>query len=189
MDDTELHLGLNQLRECIRTRDDDEVENVLMELESATLEMDHWPEDFFDGLEQLMKDEEFLSLGKSWKLFYFINSNWEQIPEPKKESLRPTLAEAFDNCGDWMGAFVIGEILGKYYADERTLTILGKLAKAQHLHWKELVPHALETLAKTTTQSSLHSLAILELQKLKEHDSEYVREEAALSLAKLGLTA
>jgi hypothetical protein len=32
-----------------------------------------------------------------------------------------------------------------------------------------------------TTKSS-----ILELQKLKEHDSEYVREEAALSLAKLG---
>jgi len=37
MDDTELHLGLNQLRKCIHTRDDDEVENVLMELESATL--------------------------------------------------------------------------------------------------------------------------------------------------------
>ena len=42
MDDTELHLGLNQLRKCIRTRDDDEVENVLMELESATLELDSY---------------------------------------------------------------------------------------------------------------------------------------------------
>ena len=84
---------------------------------------------------------------------------------------------------------MIGEILGKYYADEKTLAILGKLAKAQHLRWRELVPHALETLAKTTTQSSLYGLAIVELQKLKVHDSEYVREEAARSLAKLGLAA
>jgi hypothetical protein len=189
MEDTELYVALNQLRECIRTRDDDEVENVLMDLESITLEMDLWPIDFFDGLEQLMRDQRFLSLGKSWKLFYFINNNWSQISESDKENLRQTLAEAFDNCGDWMGAFVIGEILGEHYADEKTLAILARLAKAQHLHWRELVPHALETLAKTTTETPLRSLAIQQLQELKEHDSEYVREEVVLSLAKLGLKA
>jgi hypothetical protein len=46
MENTELHLALNQLRECISTRDDDEVEYVLMDLESATQELDRWPEDF-----------------------------------------------------------------------------------------------------------------------------------------------
>jgi hypothetical protein len=103
MECTELYVALNQLRECIRTRDDDEVENVLMDWESVTLEMDRWPRDFFDGVEQLMRDRGFLSLGKSWKLFYFINNNWGQIPESEKENLRQTFAEAFDNCGDWMG--------------------------------------------------------------------------------------
>lgn len=46
MENTELHLALNQLRECISTRDDDEVEYVLMDLESATQELDRRPEDF-----------------------------------------------------------------------------------------------------------------------------------------------
>jgi hypothetical protein len=84
---------------------------------------------------------------------------------------------------------VIGEILGEHYADDKTLAILARLAKTKHLHWRELVPHALETLAKTTTETRLRSLAILELQSLKEHDSEYVRKEAVLSLAKLGVKA
>ena len=155
MAETEFQLALNQLLECIRTRDDDEVENVFMELESVTLELERWPEEFVDGLGQLMRDPSFLSLGKSWNLFYFINNNWEQISERKKERIRPILADAFDNCGDWMGAFVIGEILGERYADKETLAVLTLLAKAQGLHWRELVPHALETLAKTTEEESL----------------------------------
>lgn len=187
MAETEFQLALNRLRECIRTRDDDEVENVLMELESVTLELERWPEEFLDGLEQLMRDPSFLSLGKSWKLFYLINNNWEQISEGEKERIRPILANAFDNCGDWMGAFVIGEILGERYANEEALAVLTLLAKAQSPHWRELVPHALETLAKTTKQESLRGLAILQLQELKANDSESVRQEAALSLAKLGL--
>jgi hypothetical protein len=88
-----------------------------------------------------------------------------------------------------MGAFVIGEILGEHYADEETLAILTRLANPQRLHWRELVPHALETLAKTTDREPLRSLAILQLQELKENDSEPVRQGAALSLAKLGLKA
>jgi hypothetical protein len=187
MEDAALHLGLRQLRECIRTRDDGKVENVLMELNLVTLKMDRWPNDFFDGLEQLMKDQGFLSLGKSWNLFYFLNNNWEQIPEPKKESLRQTFAAAFDNCGDWMGAFVIGEILGERYADETTLAILAGLAKTEHLHWIELVPHALETLARNTGDSALHGLVVVRLEELRKHESEHVRDEAAVSLAKLGL--
>lgn len=188
MEETEFHLALNQLRECIRTRDDDEVENVLVELESITLEMERWPKEFVDGLEQLMRDQNFLSLGKSWKLFYFIKNNWEQVPDSEKESLRQILADAFDNCGDWMGAFVIGEIFGEYYADEKTLAILAQLAKVG-THWKELVPHALETLAKATDQNLLRGLAILQLQELRENDFEHVRQEALISLAKLGIKA
>jgi hypothetical protein len=188
MEDLEFRLALDQLRECIRSRDDDEVENALMELDSVTLEMERWPMELFDGLEGLAKNQNFLSLGKSWKLFYFIKSNWEQIPDTAKESLRQVLADAFDNCGDWMGAFVIGEFLGEHYADETTLVILTKLAKAK-IHWKEFVPHALEALAKTGEKTPLRERAILQLKELAENESEYVREEALLSLAKLGARA
>ena len=86
--DAEFQLAVTKLRECILTRDDDEVENVLMELDSLTLEVERWPDGFFEALEELMQDQKFLSLGKSWNLFYFINGNWEQISETQKDRLR-----------------------------------------------------------------------------------------------------
>jgi hypothetical protein len=133
------------------------------------------------------RDPNFLGLANSWKLFYFITSNWEQISEHEKERLREVLGTAFDNCGDWMGAFVIGEILGEHYPDEVTLAILARLAKTANLLNVQLLPHALEHLAKATDRESLRSQAIQQLQELGKSDSVEVRDEAFTSLAKLGI--
>ena len=189
MDGTEFQLSLERLRECIHSRDNDEIENVLTDLDSFTIEVERWPDGFFDGLVGLMRDPNFLGLTNSWKLFYFITSNWEQIPEHEKEGLREVLGEAFDNCGDWMGAFVIGEILGDHYTDEATLAILARLAKTTSLLTRQLLPHALEHFAKATHREEHRSLAIQQLQELGKSDSKEVREEAFMSLAKLGVKA
>jgi hypothetical protein len=187
MHGTEFQLSLERLRECIRSRDNDEIENVLSDLDSLTIEVERWPTGFLDGLVGLMKDPNFLGLTNSWKLFYFLESNWEQVSEHEKERLREVLGEAFDNCGDWMGAFVIGEILGEHYTDEVTLAILTTLAKTASLLNMQLLPHALEHFAKATHHEALKGLAIQQLQELGKNDSEEVREEAFVSLAKLGV--
>lgn len=189
MDEAEFQLSLERLRGCIRSRDNDEIENVLSDVDSLTIDVDHWPDGFFDGLVGLMRDPNFLGLANSWKLFYFITRNWEQISEHEKERLREVLGEAFDNCGDWMGAFVIGEILGDYYADEVTLATLSRLAKTPSLLSRQLIPHALEHFAKTTHLEAHKSLAIQQIQELGKSDSEEVREEARMSLAKLDIKA
>jgi hypothetical protein len=189
MDDTEFQLSLERLRGCIRSRDNDEIENVLSDVDSLTIDVERWPDGFFDGLVGLMRDPNFLGLANSWKLFYFITRNWEQISEHEKERLRDVLGEAFDNCGDWMGAFVIGEILGDHYADEVTLVILGRLAKTANLLNMQLLPHALEHFAKATHHQVLKGLAIQQLQELGKSNSDAVREEAFMSLAKLGVSA
>ena len=77
-----------------------------------------------------------------------------------------------------MGAFVTSEILGEHYADEATLTILANLAKSARLPARAAVPHGLQTL--------VHGLAINQLQELQKNDSEEVRQEALISLKKLG---
>ena len=189
MDGTEFQVSLERLRGCIRSRDNDEIENVVADLDLFTIEVERWPDGFFEGLEGLMRDPHFLGLPKSWKLFYFIANNWEQISEREKERLREVLGEAFDKCGDWMGAFVIGEVLGDHYADEATLAILERIAKTASLLTRQLLPHALEHLAKATDRESLRSQAIQQLQELGKSDSEEVRDEAFLSLAKLGIRA
>jgi hypothetical protein len=188
MDGTEFQLALERLRGCIPSRDNDEIENVVTDLDLFTIEVERWPGGFFEGLEELLRDPHFLGLAQSWKLFYFIASNWEQISEREKERLREVLGQAFDNCGDWMGAFVIGEILGDHYADEATLAIMERLAKTGSLNARQLLPHALEHLAKATDRESLRSQAIQQLQKLGKSDLEEVRDEAFTSLAKLGIS-
>ena len=85
-----------------------------------------------------------------------------------------------------MGAFVSSEILGEHYADEATLAILARLAKTGRLPARALIPHALEALTKTTRDERLRCGAIGQLHELLESDSEQVREQASLSLAKLG---
>src|SRR6202022_3362994 len=88
MDGTEFQLSLERLRGCIRSRDNDEIENVVTDLDVFTIEVERWPDGFFEGLEGLMRDPHFLGLANSWKLFYFIANNWEQISEREKERLR-----------------------------------------------------------------------------------------------------
>jgi len=187
MDGTDFQLSLERLQECIRSRDKDEIENVLSDLNSLTIEVERWPDGFFEGLERLMRDPNFLGLANSWKLFYFITSNWELISEPEKKRLREVLGAAFDSCGDWMGAFVIGEILGEHYPDEATLAILTRLAKTANPLNLQLLPHALECLAKATDLESLRSQAIQQLRELAKSDAVELRDEAFASLAKLGI--
>lgn len=184
--ETQFQSALEQLRASNRSRDDEAVAEVLKDLELTTVEAGKWPTGFFDELEELLKDQSFLSLKNSWNLLYFINNNWEQLSPHDQEQLRRVLAVAFDKYGDWMGAFVTSEILGEHYADEATLAILADLGKSARLPARAAVPHGLETLARVTQQESVRGLAINQLQELQKSDSEEVRQEALISLKKLG---
>jgi hypothetical protein len=69
MDGTEFQLSLERLRECMHSRDNDEIENVLTDLDSFTIEVERWPDGFFNDLVGLIRDTNFLGLTNSWKLF------------------------------------------------------------------------------------------------------------------------
>jgi hypothetical protein len=188
MDPDQLHQfqsALERLRACIHSRNDDVVEELLMELDLATIESGEWPVGFFDGLEELLTDQNFLTLTNSWKPLYFIDNNWEQLSEQERERLKKLVVHTFDKHADWMGAFVSSEILGEHYADESTLATLTQLANVASLPARALAPHGIEYLAKTTQQESLRTLAVRQLQELRQNDSEQVRQEALISLARL----
>jgi len=184
--ETRFQSALEHLRASSRSRDDEAVAEVLKDLELTKVEAGKWPTGFFDELEELLKDQSFLSLKNSWNLLYFINNNWQQLSPHDQEQLRWVLAVAFDKYGDWMGAFVTSEILGEHYADEATLAILRDLGKSARLPATAAVPHGLETLARVTQQESVRGLAITQLQELQKSNSEEVRQEALISLKKLG---
>lgn len=178
--------ALKELNARKNSGDSKDVSAIFDELEILTVKSEGWPSGFFEELVKLLGDELYLKLKGSWTLLYFINNNWEELSGAQRQELRGLLANAFDKYEDWMGAFVTSEILGERYADESALSALVALGSSAHLPARAAVPHGLETLAKTTPQQSLRRVAIDRLQELQKSQSEEVRQEAQISLKKLG---
>jgi hypothetical protein len=161
--------------------------NIFMDLELSVVGIDSWPLDFFDVLLGLLGNQKFLDLQDSWRLVYFINNNWEQISVDQRNRLREPLEKAFPEYSDWMGAFVTSEVLGERYADTEALAALSRLAKTARSPARALVPHGLESLAKTSDDEQLREHAIRNLRDLARSDQKDVKGEAELSLTKLGI--
>jgi hypothetical protein len=179
-------LILEDIRFCTTSADSEGLISLFTELETAILNADEWPSSFYRGIAELQGDRDFLRLDNSWKLLYFLNNNWERLSAQQRQGLRNVLRDGFDKYQNWMGAFVTSEILGERYADEDALATLTDLGKIAHLPARAAVPHGLETLARTTHSKSLRALAVEQLQELRGSDSEEVKQEALVSLQKLG---
>jgi hypothetical protein len=177
---------LGEIRSCKSSIDNEKLPSLFTELETAVLDVDTWPGDFFQGILELQRDQDFRRLDNSWAVLHFLNNNWDQLTSQQREELRGVLKDSFDKYQNWMGAFVTSELLGERYADENALKALADLGKSARLPARAAVPHGLETLAKATPHESLRSSAIDRLRELQKSDSEQVREEALISLTKLG---
>jgi hypothetical protein len=161
---------------------------LFQELELSILSVDKCPEDFFRGVKQLFGDPSFLALNDSWRFPRFLANNWAQLTDVQREELRPALTASFDRFQDWMGAFVIAEILGEQYSDERALEGLIKLAQTSTLPARALVAHGLKALAAAYSQEPLRDRAIAGLKALASSNTEEVRKEASEALSRLGVT-
>lgn len=182
----DLETILKEIRLCKNSADNEKLDSLLTELDIAALNYDNWPASFFQGILELQRDQDFRHVDNSWTILYFLNNNWEQLTHQQREELRPVLKEGFDKYQNWMGAFVTSEILGERYADEDTLVALVDLGKGASLPARAAVPHGLETLAKITTNELLRRRSIEHLRELLASCSEEVRQEALITLKKLG---
>jgi hypothetical protein len=181
----DFHDAIVKLREC-RTGADN-LSDLFMSLELSEFIMEPWRDEFADALLELLRDTNYLRLQDSWRLVYLINNNWEQITGEQRKRMREPLGYAFQHFEDWMGAFLISEILGERYNDEESLAILSRLERTAGYPTRALVPHGLEGLAKVSENSKLRELAIQKLRELADSSDAEVKREAQLSLSKLGL--
>lgn len=144
-----------------------------------------FPDDLFAQYASLLAEPLFRSHEDAWEFVRQAEDSWELMSAGQREQLRPLLIESFDKWANWMGAFVIGELLGRRYGDQAALETLATLARAAAMPARGLVPHGLETLARQTTDGELRRTAIRVLHTLEADDDELVREEATLSLGKI----
>lgn len=144
-----------------------------------------WPASFFPEILNLLSDTRFLSVRTSYKLVHFIKGNWERLSPSDVSALKGILVAAFDKFGDFLGPFLVAEILGEFYPDQNTLAVLMTLNRISKAPARELVPLGFENLARATNDQTLRESAIRELNALLNYDLEAVRYEAALSLGRI----
>lgn len=165
---------------------EERVEDICRDLDDEAMEEGSWPAEFFGQVLTLLRDSRFLSVRTSWHVLRFIKNNWKLVSTVEAAELKNVLVDGYDRFGDWMGPFLASEILGEFYPNGDTLSILKKMSKAARVPARELIPHGIETLARTTQDELLRGLAVQALELLLKDDSEAIRKEAAISLRKVG---
>ncbi|MFT3913236.1 MAG: hypothetical protein QM704_03830 [Anaeromyxobacteraceae bacterium] len=143
------------------------------------------PDAAIDRIRGLLARPDYLALEDSWKLCYFLDDAWPLLTGPQREALRGPLVAAFDEHGDFMGAFVIAELLGRRYSDEPALAALVELSRTAQTSARALVPHGLETLIVGCGREDLRARALARLRELTHDADAQVRQEAELSLRKV----
>jgi hypothetical protein len=177
---------LDDIRTAGQLGDNQSLEALFLELGAAVLVFPEFPDGFFARIVALLEDTELLALEASWNLVYFIDGNWELLSESHRARLRGTLSSVFGRHRNYMGAFLIGEMLGRQYADDDALAALVRLSKTAQMPALALVPHGLETLARSTGDSRLRDRAVQCIHELTSSSIEEVRKEAAISVGKVG---
>ena len=162
------------------------VDQLCSELDMCmTTNWDSVPDAFLSDICSLFGDESFLKVGESWKLAHVVNQQWDLLSGQQRVAIFDVFVNAFDRFADWMGAFVVSEIIGGRYASESGLAALERLARTVSVPHRRLVPHGIEWLGRATDSQVLRGKASDALRRLILDPDLEVRREASLSLAKL----
>jgi len=171
-----------QLKKCV-----DEQASYCFKDSSAS-EHNSFPEQIFNFILNLMKQQQFLMMQGSWHLLMIFEYDWGLLSVSQTERLLSALEAAYTAFADWMSWFVISEILGEYFMDERSFQALCRLMNSAADDPRSFVPHGLEHIAKNNLGRDLAQKALAELLVMREDSSSQVRHEVNLSLQRLGVS-
>ncbi len=180
----DLKTASERIDAAIASGDGEALREAVFEAETVLLD-DAFPGELFEQLIALLDRSEFLRLEGSHHLLRLIPGEWETLGEDQRERLLTAIERAYPRFADWMSWFVISEILGENYADERALAALCRLAGTSEEGPRSLVPHGLEHIIRDSGDVALAERARKELDRLARDRSERVRGEVAESMARL----
>ncbi|MEJ1937176.1 hypothetical protein WDZ92_43840, partial [Nostoc sp. NIES-2111] len=130
-----------------------------------------------------LKREKFLASNGSWHFLKVIEFNFQVLSDAQKDNLLPLLETSYSAFTDWMSWFVISEILGQCFADERAFEILCSLKSLAAEEPRSLIPHGFEHIARESRNEDLARKAYAELLQMRDDVSPQVRDEVQISLA------
>jgi hypothetical protein len=183
----ELESALSELRACISSGDSDAVEMLMFgPLDDLAMLEEPWSDALFEGVTGLLRDEHFLRLEASWKLAELFTRHWDNLAAQQREQLRGLLMTCFDKFQNWMGAFLVADMLSEHYADDGALESLETLSRQARLPHRALAAYGLGKLVKAVGSGSIYDRAVDRLKALRTDEAEQVRVESVAALRKLG---
>ena len=182
-------LSLYQIEEgiyqAIINKDEKQIIKCAYELDKSLFGVDNFPEEVFQFFIGLLNLQDFLELKGSWHLLTFLENNWTYISNSQKNTLLSSLEIAYSKFQDWMSHFVISELLGEYFADQRAFDVLCRLKTLESEGCRSFVPHGLEHIIRDSKDDNLSKEACFHLLQMKNDSSEKVRGEVDESLRRL----
>lgn len=149
-------------------------------------DLDPFPEEVFGLILECMSDNTFLGMSGSYQLLMLFEYDWARLSESQRDRLLEALRESYEKYRDWMSQFVISEILGEYYCDERALHVLIDLQQTSNETARALVPHGFEHVARQGGSDRLGEIARTQLLSMARDPSAKVQNEVAVALSNIG---
>jgi hypothetical protein len=176
---------LESLRRSISAGDAEELAARVYDLDTLLLKTGEYSDPLFEELLNFLGEPQFVSMEGSWQLLRLFENSWDYLTEGQRGRLLEAFEASYGEFGDWMSCFVISEILGRQYADERALQTFRRLKRLKAATPRSLIPHGLEHLARGRQGEDIARRAFDELSGMRNDPSEQVREEVNAALARL----
>ena len=161
-------------------------------LDMANLMVDRLPEKHFRMLCSVIRSRPFRRSNNAARhvLHLFRRDQWDNLSSSQKRRLLVQLEWLYPKvtASAWELCFVTTVLLGENFRDEKALYVLLRLAGVPLESSRSLVPHGLEHIVRDSGDTALAAAALEKLRQMAEDPSAQVRDEVALSMARIERT-
>ncbi len=171
------------LYQAIVEKNYSEIKKFAQELDDVIL--DHFPENCFQLILDLLELPSFLDLENSHNFLFVLLVNWEYLSNNQKNKLIPLLENSYELFKDWYSCFIISEIFGDKLHNKKVFEILCQLKNITSEMPRSFIPHAFEHIVIKTSEQNLKLSAFNKIREMKKDHSQKVRNEVDLSLRKI----
>ena len=176
---------IDALRRAVVSTDGAQLGEEAYNLDTHLLKVGSFSPTLFRELMKIISLHEFLTMEGSFLLLKIFQDSFDYLTDDQKEELLRVLETCYEDLTEPTSCFLVSEIVGESYCDERALQTLRRLKESKADVPRSLVPHGLEYFTRKCGDRELARLAFNELLNMRSDPSDNVRDEVTTSLQQL----
>lgn len=144
--------------------------------------MESVTDEIIDCIRELLASSDFRNAEGSYNVLRILEYDWAIISPEQKARLLPDLANSITYLHDEISRFMIVELLGEFYCDDKALVFLLELSQSPLPEIRELVPMGLGHIIRKHPGTDLSMIALDRLKCMQSDPSAQVLREVNLVL-------